>query len=356
MNLLRPAYWKDDTYYILDQLKLPLEKEFIPAETIADVRKAIVDMNLRGAPLIGASASAGIAFGIKEMDSISLKNFENCYNFLLSSRPTAVNLKNVLDETKEFFNKYYKELSKEELYLKMRDFSVFAHDRDMERNKKMGEFGANHIINLTKGKKLNISTHCNAGTLATGGYGTAVGVIYSLFEKGYVEHVWVDETRPYLQGARLTAFELAEAEIPHTIITDSTTPFLMQKEMIDVVIIGADRMARNGDFANKIGSYSLAVNALYHKIPFYTALPVETFDLTIRDGSQIVIEERSDKELLEFNGKRIAPLSSKGLHLGFDVVPAHFLTGIITEHGVIDDKISSEKIISFLSSHGICCK
>ncbi len=348
-NVFRPAFWEGDLYKVLDQIALPEQKIFLEATTMKDVYLAIKEMKLRGAPLIGAAASAGIAFAAREWDEVSMDNFERDYTYLLGSRPTAVNLRNVLDEVRPIVEASL-DLTPDELYAVLRKFSIEVHDRDIERNIKIGEAGADYIEKMTGGRKLRISTHCNAGTLATGGYGTALGVIYSLHRRGLVEMVWVDETRPYLQGSRLTAYELGEAGVPHTVITDSTTAWIMKRGEIDVVVIGADRLSANGDFANKIGSYSLAVNAHYHKIPFFTALPLETFDLAIESGDDIVIEERSEEELFMINGRRISPGSSRGLHLGFDVVPADLLTGIVTEFGVIDGSISKESVARFLES------
>lgn len=346
------AYWQGDSYYILDQTLLPAKMEYICASDLACVRSAIVEMRLRGAPLIGAAASAGMALGVKNWPVVSAESFMKDYDSLISSRPTAVNLRNVLDEIKQFFFDKGRQLDKDHLFKALRTISQEFHDNDVRRNMDMGAFGARYIEKLTAGKKLRILTHCNAGALATCGYGTALGVIRALSEKGLVNMVWVDETRPYLQGSRLTAFELCEEGIPHTVITDSTAAFLMAKGEVDLVITGADRMAVNGDFANKIGTYSLSVNAGYHNIPFFTALPMETFDLNLESGAGIVIEERSDDELFIINGKRMAPEGSKGLHLGFDMVPGGMITAVITEKGVIEGKINADKISRFLADTG----
>jgi len=353
MNLLSPAYWENESYYILDQLELPEKTKFIKAGSVLDVFNAIKNMNLRGAPLIGAAASAGIALAIKEFEQVTLLNFDKAYTLLLSSRPTAVNLLNVLNETKTYFLSQYKSCTKQELVAKMIQLSISFHKRDIDRNIKIGTNGSNYIKKLLGNKKLNIITHCNAGALATAGYGTAIGVIRSLFEMNLVNKVWVDETRPYLQGSRLTAYELDQLGIEHTVITDNSASYLMSQNQVDLVVLGSDRMAMNGDFANKIGSYSLAISAKYHNIPYFTALPFETFDLNLKDGSGIVIEQRSEQELLMFNNKRIAPLETSAYHIGFDVVPAELVTGIITEFGVIDGEISSKTIKVFFDNCGI---
>ncbi len=345
-----PAYWDDNGYWILDQLLLPGETRFFLAESYKDVEDSISNMVLRGAPLIGAAASAGMALSVKEWKSVSKDEFDKYYNVFMATRPTAVNLRNVLDEIRSFFNFSCLGDDSATVYEKFRNLSVDFHKRDIERNISMGEYGADYIEKLFGGKKLNILTHCNAGALATAGYGTALGVIRSLNKRGLVDHVWVDETRPYLQGSRLTAYEMVEEKIPHTLITDNTAAFLMQKGFIDMAVVGADRMALNGDFANKIGTYSIAVNSARHNIPFFTALPFETFDTNIKTGAEITIEERNGGEVTMINGKMIAPSDTPVLHLGFDVTPAELLAGVITEYGVIDAEISEAKISTFIDN------
>lgn len=338
---LLPAYWDEEEYLVLDQIKLPHEIEYIRCSTWNDVALTIKNMNLRGAPLIGAAASAGVALAFKSgADKV---NYADISEALLNTRPTAVNLRNVLDETALIF-KSLTENEKTEAFRIFREFSVNVHKRDFERNKLMGELGADYLQNIFPDGKINVLTHCNAGALATCGYGTALGVVRSLNKRGLLKHVWVDETRPYLQGARLTAFEMASENIDHTVITDSTAAWMMKRGCVDVVITGADRVAANGDMANKIGTYSLSVNALFHKVPFIGVMPLETFDMTIDSGTGIVIEERSDTELLNFNGKRISPVNSSGLHLGFDVVPAELVSALVTEKGVLSENINAEAV------------
>lgn len=336
------AFWQGDSYFVLDQLLLPHRTAYIECRTPEDVEAAIINMNLRGAPLIGAAASAGTALYF--LNAAPPYSFDELIEKLLATRPTAVNLRNVLQESKELYLQNSAK-SREELFAVFLNFSKQVHLRDAERNIKMGETGADFVKKrVYKGRKLKILTHCNAGALATCGSGTALSVIRALNRQDLVEKVWVDETRPYLQGARLTAFEMLCEEIPHEIITDSTAGWLMHENEVDLIIIGADRVAANGDLANKIGSYSLAVLASFHKIPFISAMPLETFDLNIPDGKSIIIEKRSDSELLSLNGVRIAHSGCRGLHLGFDVVPAELLFALVTENGVVSDGISAEKI------------
>jgi methylthioribose-1-phosphate isomerase len=332
--MIPASYWQQDCYMVLDQLALPLEKNYLECCCSNEIVSAIKKMNLRGAPLIGAAASAGVALFFKNNHQFNDKSFNEMIEKLISTRPTAVNLKNVIDEAVLIYKKN-KNKDCATLFNLFKDFSVEVHKRDNDRNMMMGENGANYIAELFPGRRLRVLTHCNAGALATCGYGTALGVIRSLFKKSMIENVWVDETRPYLQGSRITAFELSAELIPHKIITDSTAAYLMSEGLVDIVITGADRVALNGDLANKIGTYSLAVNANYHNIPFFSAMPIETFDMNIQNGSEIIIEERSDEELLSFNGRRIAPNETEGLHIGFDVVPSKLTTALITEKGVV---------------------
>jgi len=332
--------WENGVYLVLDQLRLPENISYIECLSPEDVARTIVNMNLRGAPLIGAAASAAIVLNYSLEDPA---DFRELFNMLLQTRPTAVNLRNVLEEAGCLYESNRSKTASE-LRDVFKTFSDHVHARDLERNLTMGENGADHLESIFGKKRLKVITHCNAGALATCGYGTALGVIRSLKKRDMLEHVFIDETRPYLQGARLTAFEMVCENIPHTLITDSTASWVMKTEDIDIVITGADRVAANGDLANKIGTYPLAICANYHKIPYMSAMPLETFDLSIMSGRSIVIEKRSDSELLFFNGKRIAPEKTAGLHLGFDVVPAELIHSLITEKGVISGGISEEKI------------
>jgi len=276
-------------------------------------------MVVRGAPAIGITAAFGFVIGIREGKSLN-----EVYDTLLNTRPTAVNLKWALDRMK----KKYQESGNDVKALEKEAFEIFYED--IEMNKRMGEHGASLFS-----KKVSVLTHCNAGALATGDYGTALGVVRSLHKQGKLKKVFVDETRPYLQGARLTAFEMVKEKIPHFVITDNTAGLLMAKKKVDAVIVGADRIARNGDTANKIGTPMLAVLADYHGIPFYVAAPYSTFDLSIETGDEIVIEERGRKEVAFINGKSIIPKQSPVLHYGFDITPGRLITGFITEKGVL---------------------
>lgn len=323
--------FENDKLIVLDQRKLPFEKEYFVCSTYQDVYIAIKDMIIRGAPLIGIVAAYGVVLGFKE---IIEKNMESTkiyevISYLASSRPTAVNLFWALERMKKIFEEA-RNLSQSQIYSLLLQEARKIEDEDKSINKKIGEHG-NTLIK----EGANILTHCNAGALATGGYGTALGVIREAHFTGKNIHVYVDETRPYLQGARLTAFELSEDGIPNTVICDNMAGYLMKLGKIDCVIVGADRIALNGDTANKIGTYSLSVLAKHHGIPFYIAAPVSTIDFNIKSGSEIPIEERSEDEIRFFNGKKIVPDLSKVFNPAFDVTPAENITAIITEKGVV---------------------
>ncbi|MEZ0536058.1 S-methyl-5-thioribose-1-phosphate isomerase [Caldicellulosiruptoraceae bacterium PP1] len=323
--------WKDQTLTVLDQRFLPYEKSFLECKTYKDCYVAIKDMIIRGAPLIGIVAAYGVVLGFKEIieNKKDKKYLYNIIDELSKSRPTAVNLFWALNRMKKIFDE---NIDKDylEIYEILLKEATAIDNQDKELNKKMGEYG-NTLIKPNS----NILTHCNAGALATGGYGTALGVIREAHLNHKNIHVYIDETRPYLQGARLTAFEMCEENIPNTVICDNMAGYLMKLGKIDCVIVGADRIAANGDTANKIGTYSLSVLAKHHNIPFYIAAPLSTFDLKIKSGQEIPIEERPKDEIRFFNGKQIVPNNSDIFNPSFDVTPAENITAIITEKGII---------------------
>ena len=325
---VKAFYWKGDHLLLLDQRKLPHEEVWLELRDHMQVAEAIRNMAVRGAPAIGCVAAYGFVLGLRAGESP-----ERVYEVLKNTRPTAYNLFWALDRMMSALNSG-KDLEQEAKLIEKEDY---------EANKRMGELG-NGLI--PKGAK--ILTHCNTGALATAGWGTALGVIRSAHYSGKDIQVWVDETRPYLQGARLTAWELLKEGIPHKLITDSTAGFLMKKGLVYLVIVGADRITARGDVANKIGTYTLSVLAREHGVPFYVAAPSSTFDLSIRNGEDIPIEERSAGELKNCLGSPIAPENSPALHLAFDVTPAENITAIITEKGVISP-VSEEEIKECLS-------
>lgn len=316
----------DDHLSYLDQTKLPLEEVYVTTDDYERIAVAIERLELRGAPLIGIAAGFALALSFKHISENHHEHFNKVYKRLASTRPTAVNLFYALDRMKYKFNaikdfdKTYSLLLEEAFAIK--DYEDYCSD-------KIAENGFKLFI-----KKSNVLTHCNTGSLAAGGFGTAFGVIKKAFDAGYINHVYADETRPLLQGLRLTAFELKKNGIPFTIQTDSMAAALMQQGIIDFVITGADRIALNGDSANKIGTYSLAVLCNYHNIPFYIAAPTTTIDRTIATGNEIKIEFRSGEEILSINGNQIADPNTKTYSPAFDVTPSHLIKGIITEEDV----------------------
>lgn len=341
---IRPIKVEDYKLYVLNQLKLPLEEEWLELSTYEDVAKAIKDMVIRGAPLIGIVGAYGFAIGVKQLikEGKPLENAKKVLETLKNTRPTAVNLFWALDRIWKKFEKWKNEKTKEEL---VKAFFKEANKIDLEdyhANKSIGGYGQVLIP-----KKANILTHCNTGALATSGWGTALGVIRSAYEEGKDITVYVDETRPYLQGARLTAWELVQERIPHYLITDNSAGFLISKGLIDVIIVGADRITANGDVANKIGTFTLSVLAKEYNIPFYVAAPTTTFDLETEKGEDIPIEERNENEVKKCGGCAIAPIETKALNYSFDITPAENITAIITEKGIINE-INKENIKKFL--------
>ena len=336
--------WQDDKVILIDQTALPYEFKTVEIKTYQEMGLAIKDMLVRGAPAIGVAGAFGVALGAHSLVDIKDKNIfiseiAKIANYLKSTRPTAVNLEWAVDRQLSFL----KSLNTDNVYqiiTALKENAILIHDEDIEINKKIGKFGAQIIP-----EGATIQTHCNAGALATAGYGTALGVIRSAFEKDPTIRVFADETRPRLQGGKLTAWELVTDKIPVTVITDGMCGFFMQKDMIDVVVVGADRIAANGDTANKIGTYTVAIAAKEHNIPFYIAAPLSTIDISISSGKDIPIEERDREEVTHINGNRIYPEGVDIINPSFDVTPAKFITGIITEVGILKpDYINSIKV------------
>lgn len=322
----------DASVKIIDQTCLPYREKYIVLRTVEGVAEAICSMRIRGAPAIGVAAAMGMALGaaryrgdggehfIKYMDGVARR--------LISTRPTAANLFWAVDRLqKKLHGMDSRPLDRIKKSLIAEAKKI--HREDVAANKKMSDYGARL---LRKGTA--VLTHCNAGALATGGYGTALGVIRTASRRGLISHVYAAETRPRLQGARLTAFELLKDNIPATLICDSMAASLMAQKKIQCVIVGADCIAANGDFANKIGTYSLAVLAHAHRVPFYTAAPISTIDLNILSGADIPIEHRPPDEVRCIGSELICPKNIPVLNPAFDVTPARFITAIITERGV----------------------
>ena len=323
--------WQETSLALLDQTKLPTQEVWEDYTDYREVADAIRRLVVRGAPAIGIAAAYAVCLAAMELRDLDTHSFrqemDKAIKTLAASRPTAVNLFWALDRMKLTLSAAGG--TPEDIPVLVQEAEAI-HREDIAMNRKIGQYGAELVPEGAR-----ILTHCNAGAIATGGYGTALGVVRAAHSAGRVSMVYCDETRPLLQGARLTAWELVKDGIPATLITDSMAASLMAQGKIDMVFLGCDRMARNGDFANKIGTYGLAVLASYHAIPFYTVLPSSTIDMSIPDGSHIVIEERDPSEVTHFAGVQTAPDGVGVYNPAFDVTPHQLLTGIVTERGVI---------------------
>jgi methylthioribose-1-phosphate isomerase len=325
--------WKKDRVRILDQRRLPHEIRYIDCKGASSVAEAIRTLAVRGAPAIGVAAAMGVALAAQRIRSIHPAAFRKDLNAasqkIREARPTAVNLFWAVDRMERVLNQHLDQ-DVPDMKRRLEAEALRILDEDVEVNRKIGEYGKALIRDGDR-----ILTHCNAGALATAGCGTALAVLYAAWAEGKRFHVFVDETRPLFQGARLTAWELMQAKIPVTLITDSMAGWVMKKRGINLVLVGADRIARNGDTANKIGTYGLAILAKWHRIPFYVAAPTSTIDLTLGNGSGIPIEERDSSEVTHVQERPIAPKGAKAFNPAFDVTPQLLIKGIITEKGII---------------------
>jgi methylthioribose-1-phosphate isomerase len=332
-NAVETLRWRGARLELIDQRLLPQRAEYVACHTAADTAAAIRDMAVRGAPAIGCAAAYGVALEALRPAFASLADFhrslEAAFAELAASRPTAINLFWALDRMRRAYESV-RNLPPEKISQRLVDEAIAVHREDVEVNHAIGRHGAALVRDGAR-----IMTHCNAGALATAGHGTALGVIRSARDQGKRVSVIANETRPYLQGARLTAWEMVQEKIPVTLVTDNMAGHLMSRGEVDLVIVGADRIAANGDVANKIGTYTLAVLARRHSLPFYVAAPLSTFDLSIADGSAIPIEERGADEVTGYRGSRWAPQGVLVRNPAFDVTPAELVSGIVCEHGVV---------------------
>ncbi|XP_068976814.1 methylthioribose-1-phosphate isomerase isoform X1 [Bombus flavifrons] len=338
---LQAIKWENGKLEILDQILLPAISRYIPVKGVEDGWKVINNMQVRGAPAIAIVGCLSLASEIRNeeyMDKKSLRrDVEGKLNYLVSARPTAVNMKIAADELIQLANKLSKDETVNVIEMKERFIAAIEAmlEKDIADNKAIGDYGAQEILKNVSGDNfVRILTHCNTGSLATAGYGTALGVIRSLHKRNSLEHAYCSETRPYNQGARLTAYELVYEDVPATLICDDMVAALMKSRNISAVVVGADRVAANGDTANKIGTYQIAIVAKYHNVPFYVAAPRTSIDFTIPNGDHIVIEERPEREMTHINDQRIAAPGIQCWNPAFDVTPASLIKGIITEVGV----------------------
>lgn len=338
---IRAIEWSDEGLQLLDQRLLPKIKQWVLLRDALGVAQAIRDMVVRGAPAIGVTAAYGVVLAARDRYAQSPTNWKSAITedleVLANSRPTAVNLFWALERMGQFIEG----LSGDPVPTLLAEAKLI-HIEDIAANRQMGLLGAALIDGPCA-----VLTHCNTGSLATGGFGTALGVIRAAYTSGHVTHVFADETRPWLQGARLTAWELVEDNIPVTLITEGAAATLMKQGKVKWVIVGSDRIAANGDVANKIGTYSLAVAARYHGVKFMVVAPTSTVDMNISCGDDIPIEERAESEVLTLAGQRIAPEAARAWNPSFDVTPAELIDAIVTEKGVVEHP-SREKMVAMM--------
>jgi len=332
--MLPTIAWQDHTIVMVDQRKLPGQEVYVQCKTPNAVAKAITTMVIRGAPAIGVAAAMGIAMGVRQCKATGTRQctveFNQLCDLMAATRPTAVNLFWAIERMKRVFGEAaLGGESVDGLKARLEREANLIHDEDVASCKAMGQHGAAVVPAHAR-----ILTHCNAGALATAGYGTALGVIRAAAEQGKVSAVFADETRPFLQGARLTAWELIRDGIPTTVITDSMAGPLMRQAGIDFVVVGADRIAANGDVANKIGTYTVAMMAQAHGVPFYVAAPLSTIDLATPNGDRIPIEQRHAREITHLGSTQLVPEGASVWNPAFDVTPNTLVTGIITERGI----------------------
>src|SRR3990170_4628586 len=332
-SMFKTVEWKNNAVLLLDQTLLPTKVVYRTLRDYKEVADAIKRLLVRGAPAIGVTAAMGIALGAKNVKITDFKKFKKQFDkvsrVMAATRPTAVNLFWAVERMRGVFEAS-KNLSIEKIKTRLVKEAKLIHSEDVAMCRLIGRHGGRLLKNNS-----TVLTHCNAGALATAGYGTALGVIRGAIDRGKKIKVFADETRPVLQGARLTAWELKEDNIDCTLITDNMAGYMMKKGLIDCVIVGADRIASNGDVANKIGTYSVALLSRAHKIPFYVAAPISTIDMKIKSGEDIPIEERSPGEVTHIKNVRIAPKGIKTKNPAFDVTPNRLVTAIITEKGVV---------------------
>lgn len=346
-DILSPIVWREGKLCLLDQRLLPTEELWIECADLASVIEAIKEMVVRGAPAIGISAAYGAVIALSEVgndaEAVARKKFTAMMDELASARPTAVNLGWAVSEVKSLFALSAWADFPEALFALAKQI----HESDVDANLRMGELGREMMAADHDGT-FSVLTHCNTGSLATGGYGTALGVIRSAWAAGMIDRVYADETRPWLQGARLTAWELQRDGIPVVLNADSAAAWLMAKSNVRWVVVGADRITANGDVANKIGTYSLAVLAKYHGVRFMVVAPTSTVDMALASGEEIEIEERVAAELTMIGNKQIAPRGIDAVNPVFDVTPAELVDVIVTERGVVENPTRAKMEALFL--------
>ncbi len=332
-DMLKTIEWRENQVVMIDQRKLPMQERYVVCKDYRSVVRAIQDLVIRGAPAIGVAAAMGVALGALKIRASRIDRFRTSFDAIcremVAARPTAANLAWAVERMKQVADQT-SQRGPEEVKLRLVEEAQKILEEDIAINRAMGRHGQRLLKDGNR-----VLTHCNAGALATGGYGTALGVVRAAVEAGKYIEVYSDETRPFLQGARLTAWELKASGIPVTVITDNSAGYFMQNGKVDAVIVGADRIAANGDVANKIGTYMVAVLAKAHKIPFYVAAPMSTIDASIKTGREIPIEQRDEKEVTHLRGGRTVPDGVGAENPAFDITPHRYVSAIITEKGVL---------------------
>lgn len=345
MSDYRPIVWRENKLFLLDQRHLPHTETFVEVGDLTSCSMAIKDMVVRGAPCIGFTAIYGLALWVKAQDQLTVEKCRKACDEMISARPTAVNLS---FESNRCFNIMKEALEqgkdKNFIFERLVAFGDAQINESQQKNLRMAQIGVQELQNRLGDRKWNLMTHCNTGYLACGSLGTALGVISHAHSLGKVAHVYADETRPYMQGTRLTAFELSKEKIPYSIVVEGAASYLLSHKKVDAIFVGADRIAANGDTANKIGTATLAIVAKHYNIPFYVVAPVSSFDISIPDGLHIEIEMREMNEIIEMRGIKLAPEGAQSVNPSFDVTDHHFITGIICEKGLINPAVAGELV------------
>lgn len=341
-----PIIWKDKKLLLLDQRLLPQKEVFVEVTDLKSCALAITDMIVRGAPCIGFTAIYGLALWVKGQTKVDATSARSACDEMIAARPTAVNLSFEVNRCFDLIETALKaDKSKDAIYAELVAFGDLQIAESQTKNTKMAEIGITELKKkIGEGKKWNLMTHCNTGFLACGSLGTALGVISLAHKKGHVNHVIADETRPYMQGSRLTAFELSKENIPFSIVVEGAASYLMSEGKVDAIFVGADRIAANGDTANKVGTSTLAIVAKHYNIPFYVVAPVSSFDISIPSGKHIEIEMRPITEITEIKGSPMAPQGANAINPSFDVTDHIHITGIICEKGFINPAIEGDLV------------
>jgi methylthioribose-1-phosphate isomerase len=341
----RPIIWKSDSLYLLDQRLLPHEEKFIEVTDLQGCVQAINDMVVRGAPCIGFTAIYGMALWLRSQATITEFTCRQAADVMISARPTAVNLAYEVNRCFLIMQQgIANDANPMQIAVRLLEFGHEQIALSQYKNLAMAKTGVEVLKNTFGDRQWSLMTHCNTGFLACGSLGTALGVISYANTLGKISHVYADETRPYLQGSRLTAFELSKENVPYSIVVEGAASYLMSHGKVDAIFVGADRIAANGDTANKIGTSTLAIVANYYKVPFFVVAPISSFDISIPDGKHIEIEMRPMTEITELKGHKLSPDGARSVNPSFDVTEHRFITGIICEKGLIDPSKEGELV------------